>query len=132
MNHNRIQGLSYDKYSLLFLPTVGIETATFRWLHSEVFSKQTPYPLRYVSLPDNSEWMFGTYKPNVSINQWDTPLYYHIRISTPFRVPERKPNHQTQLSDIPNPPPANLKENLTLWLGTDRMECVGGSSFYYV
>ena len=37
-----------------------------------------PYPRYNVSLPDNSDWIFGTYKPNVSINPWDTPFCYHI------------------------------------------------------
>ena len=27
---------------------------------------------------DNSEWIFWTYKPNVSINQWDTIHYSHV------------------------------------------------------
>ena len=67
ITHDQVEVLSYCKYSLLVLPVVGIEPATSRWLHSEVFSNQTPYPLCYVSLTDNSKWILGTYKPNVSI-----------------------------------------------------------------
>ena len=40
--------LRYSKYSLLFLPVVEIEPATFRWFHSEVLFNQTPYPLHHV------------------------------------------------------------------------------------
>ena len=49
--------LSYNKYSLLFLPVVGIEPATSEWFHSEALSNQTPYPLPHVSLPckDNNK-----------------------------------------------------------------------------
>ena len=38
-----------------------------------------PYPPRYVSLPDNSILILGTYKPDVSIKSWDTLIHYHIR-----------------------------------------------------
>ena len=57
--------LSNSKYSLLVFPVVGIEPATSRWFHSEAPSNQMPYPLRHVSL---LEWIFGTYKTNVSIS----------------------------------------------------------------
>ena len=77
VNHDRIQALSYCKYSLLFLPLVGIEPATSRWFNSEALPNQMPYPLCYVSLLDNSEWIFRTYKPNVSIT---SPLSYQIII----------------------------------------------------
>ena len=36
-----------------------------------------PYPLL-----DNSEWIFRIYKPNISINLWDTTQYYHVRYLT--------------------------------------------------
>ena len=67
VNHNQVQGLSRSKYSLLGLPFGGIEPATSRWFHLEAPSNQTSYPLRHVFLPYNSEWIFGTYKRNVSI-----------------------------------------------------------------
>ena len=79
VNYDWVQVLSYSKYSLLVLPVVGIEPATSRWFHSEALSNQTLYPLHHVSLLDNSEWIFGTYKPNMSVNSCDTPLHYHIR-----------------------------------------------------
>ena len=44
LNLDRIQVLSYSKYSLLFLPVVEIEPATSRWFHSEAFVNQMPYP----------------------------------------------------------------------------------------
>ena len=58
VNHDWVQDLSYCKYSLLFLPAVGIEPATFRWFHSEALSNQTPYPLHHMSLPDISDGIF--------------------------------------------------------------------------
>ena len=73
VNHNQIQVLSY-KYSLLFLLVVGIEPTTFRWFHLSTFLPNALY-----TVLDNSEWIFGTYKPNVSTNLWDTPLHYYIR-----------------------------------------------------
>ena len=45
VNHDRIQVLSYSKYSLLVLPIVGIEYEASRRFHAETPSKQTPYPL---------------------------------------------------------------------------------------
>ena len=42
LNHDRAEVLSYSKYSLLFLPVVGIEPATSRWFHSDTLSSQTP------------------------------------------------------------------------------------------
>ena len=55
VNHYWVQVMSYSKYSLLFLPVVGIEPATSRWFHSEAFSNETSYPLHHVSLPDNKD-----------------------------------------------------------------------------
>ena len=52
-NQDRVQGLSYSKYSLLVLLVVGIEPVTSKWFHSEAPSNQTPYPLRHVYLLDN-------------------------------------------------------------------------------
>ena len=43
INDNRAQKLNYSKYSLLFIPVVGIEPATSRRLHSEVIFNQTSY-----------------------------------------------------------------------------------------
>ena len=57
VNHDQVQVLSYRKYSLLFLPVVGIEPVTSRWFHSEAFSNQTPYPLHHVSLLNNKEYL---------------------------------------------------------------------------
>ena len=67
VNYDQVQVLSYSKYSSLFLPVVGIEPATSRGFYSEAPSNQTSYPVQHVSLPSNSEWIFGTYKPYVSI-----------------------------------------------------------------
>ena len=50
VNHDRIQVLSYCKYSLSVLPFVGIEPATSRWFHSEALSNQMPYQLHHESL----------------------------------------------------------------------------------
>ena len=83
VNHDQVQVLSYSQYSSLFLPIVGIEPVTSRWFHSEELSNQITYPLHYVSLLNNSEWIFGTYKPNVSINSWGTLLHYHIKCFYP-------------------------------------------------
>ena len=45
-NHDRVQVLSYCKYSLLFLlPVAEIEPVTSRWFHSVALSNWTPYPL---------------------------------------------------------------------------------------
>ena len=49
--------LRYSKYFLLFLPVVEIEPTTSRWFHSETLFYQTPYPLKHVSLSDNSRWL---------------------------------------------------------------------------
>ena len=38
VDHDRVQMLSYSKYSLLVLLVVGIEPATSRWFYSEAFS----------------------------------------------------------------------------------------------
>ena len=51
VNHDQIQVLSYCKYSLLFLPVVGIEPATSWWVHSEAPTNRTLYSLRYEFLP---------------------------------------------------------------------------------
>ena len=64
--------LSYSKYSLLALPPIGIEPA-------KAPSNQMLYLLHHVSFSDNSEWIFATHKPNVSITSWDTPVHYRIR-----------------------------------------------------
>ena len=81
---------SYNYYSLLFLPVCGIEPATSGWFHSEALSNYMPYPLCHISLPGNSEWIFGTYKPNVSINPWDSlsPLSYRMFFSL-AHIPKR-------------------------------------------
>ena len=63
---DQVQVLSHNKCSLLFLLVVGIEPAISWWFHSEVPSNQTLYSLCHVFLLDNSEWIFGTYKPNVN------------------------------------------------------------------
>ena len=64
VNHDWVQWLlTYSKYFLLILPVIGIEPATSRDFHSEALSNQTSYPLYQVSLLDNSEWIFVTYKP---------------------------------------------------------------------
>ena len=47
MYHDWVQALSYSKYSLLFLPEVGIEPAISRWFQSEALSNQ----MCHVSLP---------------------------------------------------------------------------------
>ena len=46
INYIQVQVLSYSKYSLLFLPVVGIEPETYRWFHTEALSNQAPHPLR--------------------------------------------------------------------------------------
>ena len=76
VHHDREQELIYDTYSLLILLFVGIEPAASSRFQSGVLSNQTPYPLRHVLLPDNSDWIFETY---ISINSWDSPLHYLIR-----------------------------------------------------
>ena len=50
VNHDWVQVLNYCKYSLLFLPVVGIEPATSRWFHTETLSNQSLYPLLHVLL----------------------------------------------------------------------------------
>ena len=40
VNYKRVQVLRYRKFSLLFLPVVGIEPATSRWFHSEALSQR--------------------------------------------------------------------------------------------
>ena len=40
LNLDQARVLSYCKYSLLFLPVVGIEPVTARWFHSETLSNQ--------------------------------------------------------------------------------------------
>ena len=52
--------LSYSKYSLLVLTVVGIEPETSWW-----FNWEASYPMHHVSLTENSERRFGTYKLNV-------------------------------------------------------------------
>ena len=52
VNHDQVQVLSFSKYSLLFLPVVGIEPATSRWFHLEALSNQALYPLCHMSLPE--------------------------------------------------------------------------------
>ena len=75
---NRLQVLSYSKYSLLFLPVVGIEFATpDDYIQKHFPTKHLMYR-HHVSLPDNSEEIFVTYESNVSINSWDTPLSYQM------------------------------------------------------
>ena len=41
VNHDRVKVLSYNKYSLLFLPVVGVEPAISWWFHSKVLFNQT-------------------------------------------------------------------------------------------
>ena len=62
VNNGRVRVLNYKAYLLL-----GLNPYPPDDFCSETPSFQTPYPLCYVHLPDNSEGMFSTYKPNVSI-----------------------------------------------------------------
>ena len=66
-------------YDILYLPVVGIEPTTSRWFHLEALLNQTLISIVLCVILDNSEWIFATYKPNVSINSWDTTHYYYIR-----------------------------------------------------
>ena len=43
-------------------------------------SQQLPICVVLCVLLDNSEWIFITYKPDVSICPWDTTQYYYVRI----------------------------------------------------
>ena len=43
INHNKVQVLSYSKYSLLCLPVVRIEPVTSRWFHLEVHHHSNTY-----------------------------------------------------------------------------------------
>ena len=70
VSHDQVQVLSYSKYSLLFLPVVGIEPATSRWFHSAL-SNQKPYPLCHVFC-----WIFWNYKYLMS------PSTHEILLST--------------------------------------------------
>ena len=72
-----VQGFSFIKYYLLFLPVVGIEPATSKWFQSEAPFNQTSYPQRHVPWPENS--IFETFKPNVYIfkqNSNSLPLWF--------------------------------------------------------
>ena len=52
-----------------------------------------PYPLCHVSLPDNSEWIFKTYKTNVS-NSWDSPSPLSCQISHHHSSSYQGPYHK--------------------------------------
>ena len=82
-NYDRVEVLSIvsiPSFQLL----VGIEPAISRWYHSEaLFNRTSIFAVPCVQL-DKSEWIFGTYKPNVSINLWDTTHYYHVRFLFTF------------------------------------------------
>ena len=51
VNHEQVKALSYNRYSFLFLPVIGIKPATSWWVHSELLYDPTPSTLRHVSLP---------------------------------------------------------------------------------
>ena len=53
VNYDWVQVLS-SKYSLLFLPVIGIEPATSRSFYSHELSNQMSYPLHLMSLPEIS------------------------------------------------------------------------------
>ena len=86
VNHDQIQLLCYVNYSLLVLPVVRIEPATSRWFPSEAPSIKTPYPLHHVSLQNNAEWIFGTYKPNVAITFFFTQAHIGIILNQAFFI----------------------------------------------
>ena len=56
---------------------VRIELATSRCFTQKHFSTKHQYPQHYMN---NSKWILGSYKPNVTICLWDTTHNYHIRI----------------------------------------------------
>ena len=49
INHNQVQVLCYNKYSLLFLPVVKIEPSTSRWFHFGSSLTKCLYLLHHVS-----------------------------------------------------------------------------------
>ena len=58
---------------LCYLPVVEIELTTSRWFHLEALFNQMPLSIAPCLLVDNSERIFGIYKPHVSIK----PMRYH-------------------------------------------------------
>ena len=67
----RLQILSYGKYSLLFYLESG--------LNLQILSlRNTLTKMLYQCvLLDNLQWIFGTNKPDVCINLWDSTYYYY-------------------------------------------------------
>ena len=65
LHHERIQFLSYSQFSLLFTCN---QERTCWWFHFVALFNQTPITVVPFVRQDNSESIFGTYKPNVSIN----------------------------------------------------------------
>ena len=67
VNHDWIQVLSYCKYSLSFLPVVGIEPANSSWYQPKAFFNSTSYPLRHVSLGSLFIYLFIYFILNISL-----------------------------------------------------------------
>ena len=70
VNHDRVQMLSYNQYSLLFI------NSWDRTCNLQMISLGSTFqPNAYIRC---AMWIFGTYKPNVSIHLWDTIHYYYV------------------------------------------------------
>ena len=59
-------------------PTVGIELIISRQFRPEAVLNKCLHPATSHILLDNSEWIFGTHKPNTPINPWDTIYHHHV------------------------------------------------------
>ena len=108
INHNHIQVLSNSKYSLLFLPVVGIEPETFRWLHLEALSNHN-----LIHCTTCTCWIHGTvddtFTSRFRVDSW-------IRHETPEEGRRTyRPKHcEYNNKDEVNSP--NIQSNVLFWL----------------
>ena len=82
-NHCKVQVLSYSKYSLLFLPVVGIESATSRWFHSETHT----HTHTHIMCMKDAELQYheGHSKVLSLTNNWTFLLLQHIITTNKIR-----------------------------------------------
>ena len=76
VNHDQVQVLGYSKYFFVILTCSWDWTCNLQMIPLSIIFEPNILSLYNSILLVNSEGIFLTYKPNVSINQWDTTYYY--------------------------------------------------------